>query len=178
MGNAVQGRGIDRDHYEKQWANHEARLKLSPEDKMLWDAARHTFRPYVYFDKVLVVWSVIKGEPQIKEVFKIEGLETSFQDGIWLRLQAQIAKRTVTLSHTPRRMLPDLDIIAWVPYFNELRYASGDWEDLDSRKNLRLHACFKMRAQYPGTTLNEGQDYLSELHVFRAQFPQYAAVRF
>lgn len=172
--------GIDRPDLEKQWANYEARTKLSAEDKALWDSSAHTIRPYVYYDKVLIAWTVIQGQPQIKEVFKATGLDVSFQDGIWMHLDATIAARRVTVNHTPRRMLPDLDIIAWVPYFNEARFGSSDWNDLAAKKNLRLCGCFKMRSSGDDlrVPLVEGQHYLSELHVFRDLWPQYRSTYF
>jgi hypothetical protein len=179
MGRATQG-GIDRPTLEKRWANYEARLKLGREDKQLWDASNCTIRPYVYFNKVLIAWTVIRGQPQIKEIFRVIGIDASFQDGVWLRLEAEIAGREVTISHSPRRLLPNLDVISWVPYFNEVRFASADWEDLDAKKNLRLCACFKTRERGDGENklILPDHDYLSELHVFREQWPQYADVRF
>jgi hypothetical protein len=180
MGSAVSG-GIDRPTLEKQWANHEARLKLNKDDKALWDSSRYTVRPYVYYNKVLIAWTVVKGQPQIKEIFKVIGLDVSFQDGVWLRMHAEIAGCDVMLSHAPRRLLPNLEVLAWMPYFNEVRFASADWDDLNAKKNLRLHACFKMRSRgdEPVTGLiREQHDFLSELHVFRELWPQYAVTRF
>lgn len=166
---------IDKSAYEKQWASHEARQKLSKEDRHLFETARHTFRPYVYFDKVLVAWTMVQGEPRIKEVFKVVGIDVSFQEGIWLTMYAEVAKRELRISHSPRPLL-DLGVFAWVPFFNELRYASPDWEDPDARKNLRLHACFKTPSS-PDHTV-EGHTYLTELHTFRETWPQYAKTRF
>lgn len=179
MGIAVTGEPIDRRALEKQWANHEAQ-KLGHVDRALWQAARYTIRPYVYFNKVLIAWTVVKGEPQIKEVFKVTGVDMSFQGGVALRMYANVAKREITLTHSPRRILPNLDILAWVPFFNEIRFASADWGDLSSKKNLRLHVCLKMRENGDDmrVELVEGQDYLSELHVFREMFPQYRHTRF
>jgi hypothetical protein len=178
MGIAGQG-GIDKTALEKQWANQEARSKLSKQDRTLWDAARHTVRPYVYFDKVLIVWTAVQGQPVIKEILKVSGLETSFQDGIWLRMHAEIAGRDITINHCPRRLLPNLDIFGWVPFFNEMRYASADWDDPGAKRNLRLHTCFKMRSDSRDIRdVVEGHDYISELHVFRAIWPQYASTRF
>lgn len=179
MGSIATG-GIDRPALEKQWANQEARLKLGKEDKALWDAARYTVRPYVYYNKVLIVWAVIKGQPQIKEIFKVVGIDSNFQDGIWLRLYAEVAKREVLVTHSPRKLLPNINVFAWVPFFNELRFVSADWEDHNARRNLRLHACFKMHnsGDERNAALAEGRDYLSELHVFREQWPQYSDTRF
>jgi hypothetical protein len=181
MGSGISGSDIDRPALEKQWANQEARAKLSREDRILWDDSRYTVRPFVYYNKVLVVWSVIKGQPQIKEILKVVGIEASFQDGIWLRLYAEVAKREVMINHTPRKLLPSIDVIGWTPFFNELRYVARDWNDNNPRRNLRLHACFKTRGRgdiTPDSVLSEGQDFLSELHVFREQFPQYIDTRF
>lgn len=170
---------IDRPALEKQWAANEARLKLGREDKALWDAAHYTVRPYVYYNKVLLVWSIINGRPQVKEVLKVVSIDASFQDGIWLRLRAEIAKKEIQINHTPRRLLPGLDVIGWVPFFNEMRFVGGpDWNDVNARRNLRLHACFKMRSRGDEHRPVEGHDYLTELHVFRDQFPQYADTRF
>lgn len=178
MGTAVRG-GIDRPLLEKRWANYEARQTLSAEDRGLWDACQYTVRPYVYFNKVLIAWSVVQGQPQIKEIYRVVGLDVSFQDGIWLRMHAEVARRDVTINHVPRK-LPGADVIAWVPYFNEVRFCSPDWDDPDANRNLRLHACFKMRdrADTQGAFIQEGRDHLSELHVFRALWPTYKDVRF
>jgi hypothetical protein len=181
MGSSNSSGQLDRPTLEKQWANQEALMKLSKEDRALWSTSRYTFRPFVYFDKIMVVWTVIKGQPQIKEVLKVVGIEASFQDGIWLRMQAEVAKREIMINHSPRRILPGLDVIAWVPYFNELRFVGPDWDDPSTKRNLRLHACFKMRTRGdvdPGSVIAEGHDFISELHVFREQFPQYASTRF
>lgn len=169
--------GIDKAGYEKVWANHAARLHLSEADKTLWHASRYTMRPFVYFDKILIAWTVLKGVPQIKDILHVTSLDASFQDGIWLRVQSKVHKGPEHMvTHVPRR-LPGLEIFAWLPYFNELRYASAQWEDPSLPKNLRLAVCFKMRSK-PDFPLVEGEDYLSELHTFREQFPQYAHTRF
>lgn len=176
MGNSGTG-GIDKNSLEKQWAGREARLKLSPDDRALWNSSQCTIRPFVYFDKIMIAWSVEKGQPQVKEVFKVNALDVSFQDGIWLRMHAEIANRDIVINHTPRRLLPDLKVFGWVPFFNELRFVSADWADVDARKNLRLTACFKT-VQSDGAPLREGAHYISALHAFREQWPQYADTRF
>lgn len=177
MGSNTSAGPIDRPALEKTWANQEARLKLSKEDKALWDSARYTVRPFVYYDKVLVVWTILKGQPQIKEVLKVVGIDANFQDGIWLRVHAEVAKREILINHTPRRIL-DFDVFAWIPFFNEVRFVSPDWENPQARRNMRLHTCFKMRGRGDEPRPIEGQDFLSELHVFREQFPQYSDTRF
>jgi hypothetical protein len=177
MGNEVGGIDkADRAGYEKAWANQSARRTLNDEDKNLWAVARYTVRPYVYFDKILIAWSIVKGSPQVKDVLTVTALDASFQDGVWIKVRSKVSQRESLLTHAPRK-LEGLSIFAWVPFFNELRFASSDWSDPAATKNLRLSACFKMQ-QRPDDVLQEGVDYLSELHVFREKFPQYANTRF
>lgn len=177
MGSEIAGGVIDRSGYEKKWANEASRLSLSSDDKSLWSASRYTMRPFVYFDKILIAWDVVKGEPRIKNILNVIGMDASFQDGIWVKLQSKTQPGAdILITHTPRR-LPGLDVFAWVPYFVEVRFVSADWETPNSNKNLRLSACLKMRER-PDSVLRENCDYISELHSFRAQFPKYASTRF
>lgn len=168
---------INKPALERQWATQAARKGLNRDDRALWESSRYTVRPYVYFDKVLIAWTVVKGQPQIKEIFKVIGLDVSFQDGLQVRLYAEVAKTETLITHTPHRLLPNLDVFGWVPYFNEVRYASGNWDDPLSKKNLRLCVCLKMLDR-GADRVPEGQHVLSELHVFREQWPQYADTRF
>lgn len=168
---------IDKAGYEKSWANHAIRLKQADEEKALWSRSRYTVRPYVYFDKILIAWSVVKGEPQTDDVLTVTGMDASFTDGLWINFQSKLSGHAdFVITHVPR-LLPGLDIFAWVPFFNELRFASEDWDDPLAPKNLRLSACFKMRSR-PDESLIEGHHYLSELHVFREKFPKFRSVRF
>ncbi len=177
MGNETAGSGgIDRSAYEKDWANAEARLKLGGDDRQQWGASKYTVRPFVYFDKILIVWTLLKGQPQIKDIVAVVGIDISFQDGLWVRLKSKVTNNECVVNHTPRRIL-GLDIFAWMPFFNEMRYAGADWHDPEASRNLRLSCCFKMRHK-PDETLIEGSQYLSELHVFRSRWPQYADTRF
>ncbi len=180
MGNETGGSdrtsSIDRNALEKEWANREARLTLSDEDKKLWSSSRYTVRPYVYYDKILIAWHLQNGQPQVKDVLVVTGLDVSFSEGIWVRIKSKITSREVLVRHTPRR-LPGLNVFCWVPFFNELRFTSGDWEDVQAKRNLRLSLCFRMPDR-PDDNLAEGVDYLSELHVFREKFSQYRDTRF
>lgn len=176
MGSVSSGNGFDRAAYEKEWANAEARLKLSSDDKAFWDTCKYTVRPFVYFDKILIVWSALKGQPQIKDILAVTSVDGSFQDGLWVRMRSKVTQQEFVVNHTPRK-LPGLDIFAWVPFFNELRYVSASWDDPMAPRNLRLSVCFKMRHK-PDDMLVENEVYLSELHVFRDRFPQYANTRF
>jgi hypothetical protein len=169
--------GINKAAYEKNWANHAARLNLDDEGKSLWNSSKYTVRPHVYFDKIMIAWMMVKGSPQVKEVFHVTGADLSLQDGVWVKMQPQIAKGLAHLvTHVPRQ-LPGLKVFAWVPYFIELRYASIDWDNPNAPKALRLPVCFKMQ-EMPAHPHMESLDYLTELHVFRDMFPQYANTRF
>lgn len=167
---------IDKDGYEKAWATALARQNLSPEDRTLWNEARFTIRPYVYHDKIFIVWSYKGGQPVIKDVFTVTNVEVSFQDGFWLKMLSKVHKgREVMVSHSPRR-LPGLNVFAWVPYFMETRFASADWEDPTLTRTLRIQACFKMAGK-PDKFFEE-QEHLTELHVFRETFPSYRSTKF
>jgi len=169
---------FDKAKLEKTWANYAARHNLRDAERALWNSFQYTLRPYVYYDKILIAWTVVKGEPQVKDVFTVVSIETSFQDGIWLHMRSKVNSHAADhlMTHTPR-MLPGLNIFGWVPFFNELRFTSARWEDPTLPKNLRLAVCFKMR-NAPGKLLTENEEYISELHVFRDRFPQYASTRF
>lgn len=167
---------IDRQQFEKTWANHAARLSLGDEDKALWATTRYTIRPYAYFDKILVAWTFEKGQPKVKDILTVLDATISFQDGIWIRIKSKVSQREQLLTHTPRKVT-GLSVFGWVPYFNELRFASSDWDNPEAPKNLRLSVCFKMQER-PDSPLLENIDYITELHVFRRQFPQYHGTRF
>jgi len=166
---------IDKDGYEKQWATAAARQNLSQEDRLIWNESRYTIRPYVYHDKILIAWSYANGEPVIKDIFTVQSVEVSFQDGVWLKLVSEVNRRETIITHTPRR-LPDLKIFGWVPFFLELRFASADWDNPALARSLRMSACFKMMGKPDVFVAN--QDFLTELHVFRDMFPKYQHTRF
>ena len=167
--------GLDKVHYEKEWAAQEARLRLDTESRSKWESAAYTFRTFVYFKKILVAWQKHGTEIVVKNVFTVISMDANFREGIWVRVRDRDNKEHV-ITHTPR-LLGDVNVFAWVPYFNEVRWHASDWSDPTSPKALRLAACFKTQFS-PHEPLHEGQDYLSELHVFRSQFPQFAKVRF
>lgn len=175
MGHMVTG-GLDKPALEKEWVGAEVRLKLNDADKATWAGLGWTIRPFVYYDKLLVAWTLVKGLPQIKDIFQAIAIDATFQSGLWLRLKSKITDTEVIVTHTPQR-LGGLDIFAWMPYFNEVRFASADWNNLTLTRNMRVTACFKM-AEDPSRRPREGKHYLSELHTFRAQFPQYKDTRF
>lgn len=175
MGNAMTGQ--DKAMLEKEWIAAEARLKLSPADKAKWAGLGCTIRPYVYYDKLLVAWHLVKGQPQVKDIFQAVSVDANFQGGLWVCLRSKVTNEEITLTHTPQRLSADLDIYGWMPFFNEVRYASADWNNLKLPRNMRLTACFKM-VDNPDVRAREGQDYLSELHIFRERFPQYSDTRF
>jgi len=171
----IESSGIDRAGLEKEWANKEARLKLSTADRSLWDSCRYTVRPYVYFDKIFVVWTYLKGQPQVKDILAVTSMDSSFQDGVWVRMVSKVTRHEHLMTHSPRK-IGNHELFAWVPYFNEVRFVSADWENLEAPRNLRLCACFKMKGR-PEEPV-EGVDYLTALHVFRSQWPQYKDTRF
>lgn len=168
----------DKATLERDWANAEARLKLNKLDKASWSAMGHTIRPHVYYDKILVVWQYAKGQPQVKDIFTTVAVDGSFQDGLWVMLRSKITGHESVVTHTPQRLTPDLEIFAWVPFFNEVRFVSQDWNNVNLPRNLRMGLCLKMREDPRKVRLREGVDYLSELHVFRETFPQYSDTRF
>lgn len=169
--------GQDKASFEKAWANAEAR-KLGKDDRAAWQRLGHTVRPFVYFDKILIVWTLKKGEPQVLDILAINGVDVDFQNGIWVNGTGKVSDHSFAITQRPQRIAPGIDIFAWLPYFNEVRYSSQDWDNPSLPRALRLSACFKM-AEDPRTgRLREGAHYLSELHVFREQFPQYADTRF
>lgn len=170
--------GLDKVQLEREWANAEARLKLSKEDRNKWAEMGYTIRPFVYFDKILVAWTVVKGEPQVKDIFTVTSLDASFQGGVWVKAKGKVSGHEALFTHTPQRLAPGLDIFAWVPYFNEMRFASQDWNNLSLPRHMRLSMCFKMEGNPLDIRLREGAHYLSELHVFRSEFPQYANTKF
>lgn len=167
----------DKATFEKEWAAAEARLKLGAEDKAKWMALGYTIRPYVYYDKILVAWTLVKGQPQIKDIFQAIAVDATFQGGLWVRLKSKVTDTEVILTHTPQRLTKDLDIFGWLPYFNEVRFASADWNNHTLPRSMRLNACFKMGAN-PAPRPKENSHFLSELHAFREQFPQYRDTRF
>lgn len=170
--------GLDKATLEKEWANTEARLRLNREDKGTWDALGHTIRPHVYFEKILIVFTALKGEPQIKDIFTAVAMDGSFQGGLWVRMKSKVTGVETILNHAPQRLAPGLGIFAWVPFFNEVRF-TADERNPNSPRNLRMSACFKMTEDPHGAgLLREGLDYLCELHVFRSRFSQYASTRF
>lgn len=170
--------GLDKGTLEKEWANAEARLKLGKDDRAAWNKLTYTVRPYVYFDKILIVWTFEKDQPQVKDIFTVTSLDASFQDGLWVRAKSKVTGYEALLTHTPRRLAPGLDVFAWLPFFNELRFQSADWNNPAAPRNLRLAVCFKMQEHPQATRLHEGVRYLSELHTFREQFPQFRDTRF
>ena len=165
----------EKSGYEKEWANNEARLKLSSEDRAIWNCCKCTIRPHVYFDKIFIVWSVKQGVPEILDVLTVESVDATFEMGIWVHAASKLTKAKHVITHTPRR-LPGLDVFVWVPFFNEIRFASNDWNDVTAPRSLRVSLCFKTRDNKQ--RLVEGQHYVTELHVFRDQWPQYASTRF
>lgn len=173
------GTGLDKATLEKEWANTEARLKLGKADKAKWGELSYTVRPYVYFDKILIVWTVVKGQPQVKDIFTVTSIDASFQGGLWVKAKSKVTGFESVINHEPRRLATGLDVFAWLPFFNEVRYANPvDWNNPTAPRNLRLSACFKMTQSPDTRLLREGVHYLSELHVFRDRFPQYADTRF
>jgi hypothetical protein len=173
----IENTGIDRSALEKRWANEQARLTMqTEEDKALWAACRYTVRPFVYYNKILLAWRPVKGQPVIQEVLTVTDINVNFQTGTWVHMKGRVSGQEVVITQVPRRILPNLDIVAWMPYFNEMRYSSQDWENPLSTRNLRLSACFKTRDK--PDLIVEGQDYLTELHMFRERFPQYSKTSF
>ena len=81
--------GQDKATLEKDWAAAEARLRLSRDDKAAWNTLGYTVRPYVYFDKILVVWTIIKGEPQVKDIIAVTDIDGSFQGGLWVKAKSK-----------------------------------------------------------------------------------------
>jgi hypothetical protein len=171
------GTSLDKAALEKEWAAAEARLKLNPVDKATWMSLGWTIRPYVYYDKILVAWSLVKGQPQVKDIFQAIAVDASFQGGLWVRLKSKVTDTEIVLTNTPQRLSPTLDIFGWMPFFTEVRYISADWNNLTLPRNMRLNACFKM-VDDPMRNPREGKHYLSELHTFRERFPQYSDTRF
>lgn len=169
--------GQDKATLEKEWANAEAR-RLGKDDRASWQRLGHTVRPYVYFDKILIVWTLKKGEPQVLDIFTINGVDVDFTSGVWVNGTGKVSGHNITITQYPQRLAPGLDIFAWLPYFNEMRYVSQDWDKPGMARALRLSACFKMTEDPRKGRLRESVHYLSELHVFREQFPQYADTRF
>lgn len=169
--------GLDKPRYEKEWASQEARLKLDATGRHLWDSSRHTVRPYLYYNKIFIAWGIdANGEVVVRDVFTVISMDATFRDGFWIKLRDR-NRREHLITHTPR-LLGDTDIFAWVPYFNECRWHSNDWSDPAAPKSLRLAVCFKMQSDPQCLPLLREQDYLSELHHFRQQFPQFAKTRF
>lgn len=167
---------IDKGSLEREWANHEARLILSPDDRAAWDDMRYVVRPFVYYDKIFIVWHLVKGEPQVKDIFTATTVDASFRDGLWVRLRSSVTSQECIVSHRPRRLL-DSGVFVWVPFFTEVRFVSADWSDPAAPRNMRLSICAKMRHNHE-LLLEERCDYLTELHSFRARFPQYRDTKF
>lgn len=177
MGTEHAGSSIDKASYEKKWANHLARLNLNSSDKVIWNQSSWTIRPFVYYDKILVAWTIVRGEPQVKDILAVTSLDASFQDGVWITLQSKILGGPSQLvTHSPRR-LNGLDLFVWVPFFNEMRFHGPEWDNPMSPRNLRLTMCIKMQSD-PNHIYQDNRDFISELHVFRERFPQYADTRF
>lgn len=178
MGNSNPSNGQEKAVLEKEWANAEARLKLGQDDKSVWSALRHTIRTFAYYDKIFVVWALIKGEPVIRDVFTVQSVDATFQGGLWIKASGKISGHEAVITQTPQRLAPGLDIFAWVPYFNELRYASGDWSNYNLPRHLRSSVCLKMRHDPEDRFLGEGVVCITEMHLFRQRFPQYSQTRF
>lgn len=169
--------GQDKATLEKEWANAEAR-KLGKDDKAAWQRLGHTVRPFVYFDKILVVWTLKKGEPQVLDIFTVNGVDVDFTSGVTINASGKVSGHDITITQYPQRLAPGINVFTWLPYFNEIRYSSQNWDNPSLPRALRLSACFKMTEDPRRERLREGIHYLSELHVFREQFPQYADTRF
>lgn len=161
--------------YESKWASAEALTKLSKSDYMTWTQLRYVIRPYCYFNKIFIGWTLQHGVPSVKDVFTVVGLDVSFQEGVWVRLRSATSAREVIINHTPRK-LPNVEVFMWTPFVNEFRYAGPDWEDPNSPKHLRISSCLRM--QHGPEFLEEGADYVWELHEFRHRFPQFKDTRF
>lgn len=177
MGSYTGSAAIDKGALERGMASAEVRSKLSAQDRSTWEGLRWTVRPYVYYDKILIAWGLTSGQPEILDVFTVEGIECSFQQGLWARLRSRQTGKEVIVTHTPRRLAPELRIFAWLPFFNEVRFHGPDWNNPSSPKNLRVSMCFKMPMS-PKEPLREGVQHLSEMHVFRDQWPQYSHTKF
>ena len=171
-------RSIDKSALEREWAEDEARLKLEPEDRETWNRLGFVIRPFVYFDKILIAWSYQDGLPVIKDIFTVLYMDGSFQGGLWVRIKSKTTGVESVLRHQPQRLAPGLDIFAWLPFFNEVRFVSANWNNPTLSRAARLSACFRMVGDPRREALLSGRDYLSELHVFREQFPQYSQTRF
>jgi len=177
MGNATTGQPgkLSIREYEARWVNAEAMLKLSKAEAALWTRFRYVIRPYCYFNKIFVAWTYRQGVPIIKDVLTVMGIEVSFQEGVWMRLQSSTSAREIAINHTPRK-LPNVDAFMWTPFVNEFRYAGPDWDDPNSPRNLRISSCIRM--QHGHEFMEEGADYVWELHEFRSRFPQFKETRF
>lgn len=170
--------GIDKATYEKEWASTEARSRLNPADKAKWAEMGHTIRPFAWWNKIFIVWTLVKGSPQVKDILNVVSMDASFTDGVWIKLKSSVTGNETIITQYPQRLAPGLDVFAWVPYFNELRFASAEWSNPSLPRSLRLSVCFKTIADPVQMRLKEGIDYIQELHTFREQFPAYRDTRF
>jgi len=144
-------------------------------EQAVWGPLRYTQRPFVYFDKIFIVWAYVNGLPQVRDILVVTNVTLSFQTGTWLHLLSKVTGQTQIITHTPRQ-LQGHRIFAWVPYFLETRFVTRDWADANAPRHLKLQACFKSMASREQVL--ENVDYILELHEFRSTFPAYKETRF
>jgi len=165
----------ERTRYEQIWAGQMARENLNPQDLLLWEQCRQVIRPHAYYNKIYVVWSLQGGAPVVRDVLAVVEASLALQTGIHIHLASRETRDNYVITASPSR-IGNFEIFAWVPYFNEVRFAGRDYSKPGGR-NVRTTLCFKTFAPV-GAPPVEGQDYISELHVFRKDWPAHADTRF
>lgn len=165
----------DKATLEKRWAHTSVMFSCPEEEKAVWAPLRYTQRPFVYFDKIFIIWAYVNGLPQVRDVLVVTNVTLSFQTGTWLHIESKLTKAVQVVTHAPRQLLGHR-VFAWVPFFLETRFVARDWADPAAPRHLKLQACFKSAASRE--QILEGVDYILELHEFRSAFPTYKDTRF
>jgi hypothetical protein len=167
----------ERVRYEHNWANWLVRQHASPEDHSEWATLRRSTRLHVYADKVLIAWQLPyeAEEPVILNSFHVTGVSLDFERGLMLVLR-DAKEQAHLIDYRPTRVA-GLEVFAWTPSFNELRWTPTEWRKAASPRVLRMGLNVKQRADLVGGPAWDAQ-YLTDINAFRNQFPHLADQRF
>lgn len=151
---------------ERNWTDES--MKSSP-DEAAFKLLRWTRRELVNSGRILMVWRLVQGKPQVLAKLTFIDFEASSDEGLCAVVEVRWGEdlEVVRLTHTPTR-IANTSAFFWMPYFSKAQYAPFDWYS-DGPHLFRTEVAFRIDSEQ--SSVKEGEITLETLHSLKSRLP-------
>lgn len=165
--------GLDKPALEREWIEWLAQA-FQGAQRRLWNRLGYVHRLAARDNSTYIIWEVVDGSPLVRDYATVVDMVASFKQGLCVKLCLSSDPQVINtkhfeVSHAPVQ-LNNYPLFMWIPFFNEMRFASYFWSNPQAARELQFSLCVKQQSDSE-TVLVNGEFHVTLLSKFQKQWP-------